>query len=1135
MPLRPVTRRPTRRLLRGQYSFARGIVGNRSETGENQDRDYATNADNASFYKKRAAGVRRGFFDTMAGTLPFPPHSILIYYSTTGVVVFAGCANQLYRVAEGQLPVQQTLPYTASAAKWSSTNINGVLVACQEDGTNPPIFYDGNTWQTTVFPQPVAPGVVAANDSGSFIDVGDHYWRVRWIFKNGSSLASPASAKVTIAGGTPQHVTVTPPTVPTRSDYIGYAIERTKISSPTLWFSLVSFTNAATFVDTLADSALGAAIGVEPGVHNQSPQIDSKYFAGLITHRQRLIGWAGGTLFISQQVADVAEGSGPFNFPALQTMPASDDVSPNRVTAVTHQGEHLIVGMTGSIAVLDGTDPTNFSCTLVDDRIGCPSSRGLVGVGRTAFVYSGAGTVWELTRTIYGNIRPIRVGIEEVGHYLDDIDPVHDADVVLEHDGRDLIYLAYRRNSSAVQEDMLTLRLSTRAWEHYVGVRANDLKRLKVLSSFNGAPLLFADGLLSSVSGALSPGLSTPTYYTFMDKTGGGTSQVYVMAIDQTGSALWPGPVIVSSRPSGGGATYFETPRVCADQQGNVFVAYASLEGNTAKLYVNRVAPDRSTWSVTGTLVMSLTTTASAQIYHRVVPDGSGGCYVVGLNGPSGSANVQMAHLTSGGAFDATWGGAPVTLDTGGHVPSDTTDILVTPDGAYAYVGWIEQDTGGVYRRFQRVRLLDGAAQWAAGGVKPFSTGGNGNGAASFADGPPAAVSSDGSLIVMIDNSTGTGLSWLARQMKVTDGSTVWTSGNLLASVPATTIFADGCSDGAGGMWGAFFTNNATSGLQEIYVQRVSSAGALGFPTPIKIFSGPAGGLAFPPLKVIPDGAGGVVVMAVTGNGTGPAPYLLHVQRVGQNGVTSWGTPTGMLLISPPAGYAAVPIMSLCTDGTAGAWFTWYDVTTAAVTYMNHVGFDGTLLYPSATPHSITPAGRDHIGPTFIAYTNARPGEIPISLSSGYHVWAGLTGFRDMRGHDDSGGIPIDWMIETPTIDDGAPNDTKDYEHLALFYDQADVTLAATITTDTGVSATVAISGDVVGNAWGSSTDPPDVNTLIWGVGVWGGSSSNKTESGLPPGVIGTNYKVRVTAQLEKDFSFRGIDTRFNLTGPWRY
>lgn len=60
-------------------------------------------------------------------------------------------------------------------------------------------------------------------------------------------------------------------------------------------------------------------------------------------------------------------------------------------------------------------------------------------------------------------------------------------------------------------------------------------------------------------------------------------------------------------------------------------------------------------------------------------------------------------------------------------------------------------------------------------------------------------------------------------------------------------------------------------------------------------------------------------------------------------------------------------------------------------------------------------------------------------------IWAGFEGNTDSRGSDGSGGVAIPWMAELPTIDDGRPNDWKDFEDLMVRIEGGSGNLRATI------------------------------------------------------------------------------------------
>ena len=184
-----------------------------------------------------------------------------------------------------------------------------------------------------------------------------------------------------------------------------------------------------------------------------------------------------------------------------------------------------------------------------------------------------------------------------------------------------------------------------------------------------------------------------------------------------------------------------------------------------------------------------------------------------------------------------------------------------------------------------------------------------------------------------------------------------------------------------------------------------------------------------------------------------------------------------------------------------------------ATSVLTIVNADTILLSSNATADS------DDVTITFdgtIAVTGCqtRNGSATIRRGS-YHVWIGFDGLKDERAAGGSGGSAIPVMLKTHPMDEGLPDDEKDFEWLKTFATSSGFSLVASvIAMPSRETKSVTLGQAASGPLWGAFT---------WGDGtIWGATEKSEQESGLPMGLIGTAHIFRLTGSVEKDFIFEG-------------
>lgn len=147
---------------------------------------------------------------------------------------------------------------------------------------------------------------------------------------------------------------------------------------------------------------------------------------------------------------------------------------------------------------------------------------------------------------------------------------------------------------------------------------------------------------------------------------------------------------------------------------------------------------------------------------------------------------------------------------------------------------------------------------------------------------------------------------------------------------------------------------------------------------------------------------------------------------------------------------------------------------------------------------------------------NVSAGSVTMTIASHYKCWAAFDGFGDQRDVTGTGGIPVPWMMESPWLDFGMPDDWKDIDRLSMSCETDEIPINISIATDPpGADAAVSLLLASAGAEWaGSVAEPED---LIWGVSDWAGSTPATAASGVQMGTTGRRFKLTITGQTAGD------------------
>jgi hypothetical protein len=1058
--------------------FSLGIRGGHSDLGAPVR--HLRRGNNVTFEPMRALGCRRGYRDISSAVLPAPAHSLMWYQSEGGSKLFVGSGAAIYLAVDGGGYTLQTLPVTpVSGAKWHYANINGALVVCQEGGANPPIAYNGTEWLTTLLPAPGAP-TLSSISAGGAVDLGIHLYRLRWTFKNGQSVVSPTLSVNVTTGGT-QTVNLTIPAGSSRSDYLSWTLERTKLNDTTLWWFVAGGT-LTTFADVLSDAAFGSLVGAEPGVHGGPPTLDGKYFNGLIAHRNRLLGWVGNNLYISQEVGDVV-GGGPFNFYPTQYYPIGTDG--DAIQTAVRQGDRLAIVKGGSLHVLEGFDPQSFLVRDLSRSYGTPSTRGAAVYDRTVFFYGGQGAVYALVGDT-----PRRIGQLEVGHYLAEMDYSRDADVVMHNHRGDYLLMAYGIAPDLFNDHILAYRIPYQNWAHWTGIRVADLLSPPRVGPYSNATLLVADPTTVQPSAA-STVYQNPSFVTWEDGRSA-TFQVYVQKVLSGGAASWTANgVQVGAATTGSGGTM--KPQVVTDGGTGCIVVWCETRGVTIDVWAQKFdSAGTKQWA--GGTGIQVTNVAGSEAAPMAWPDGSGGVFIAWQDNRSGT-HAYIQHLDTSGA--ALWAANGIKVDTGAGVTTNPFRCMADPSGNL-YVLWGEGAVTAMVQKFD----AGGAKLWTAAGVNA------GGSPLSSAVGGVGALCLDGVGGLFISRSPTTSSIVVTH---VTSAGAVTSSGDL--GTPTFPSVAALVSDGAGGCFALYGSGSVGTGRFKAH--RVGPTANLIWGASV-FLSSTVWDLGSPHISGVSDGNGGVIVVwdnwVVSTNGK------VYAQRIDSTGALQWGA-TGTVI----ADLATSSEQSICcTDAANGALVSWRDKRSGNTdVYYQRVLASGAVSLAANGVVVANPSGSQDV--PRIAFTNAPDAGLPNAVTPGGHVWSALTGFLDAVGADGTLGTAIPWYAETPEDDQGEPDVLKDYSRLEVYPRASTPLLTVTVLVEGGRSASFTIQSAGTGSRWGSHAKAPTGDTLIWGQGRWGGGGVRIERSPIPTGTIGTNYRLALAADVTKDYVLGGF------------
>jgi len=425
----------------------------------------------------------------------------------------------------------------------------------------------------------------------------------------------------------------------------------------------------------------------------------------------------------------------------------------------------------------------------------------------------------------------------------------------------------------------------------------------------------------------------------------------------------------------------------------------SALTGCLIAALITPAVPALAQWVPDG---VPLCQASGDQSSTRAAPDGGGGAIVVWVDSRSGTQNLYAQRVIANGWLGGGWPADGLRLCTASGTQNNPQ---VASDGAGgAFAVWQDLRKGGADSDIYVQRVLwNGtiAPGWPAEGIALCDT-------SSAQSRPQIVADGQGGAIVVWEDLRSNLDTDIYAQRVAADGTRRWTRNGVAVCAAAAGQTNPVCvTDGAAGVLAAWEDTRASAMVSDIYVQRLTSAGAVapGWPGNGLVVSLSSGlRLAYSPSlasdaaggafvawedyrslngdiyasrvtsdgslapgwaanpngtvvcdatgdqvapRIIPDGAGGMI--GVWEDYRGGSATDLYAQRMDEAGGLVAGWPVAGAAVCTAAGDQAAP--RLVSDGAGGTIVTWYDYRNGVLTdiYGQRLASDGAVASGWAT------------------------------------------------------------------------------------------------------------------------------------------------------------------------------------------
>lgn len=1074
-----------------QDDYSAGVVGNISTEGLAKIKHLAL-VTNGVFRPHRSVSSRGGTRDLINAVIQEEPLSIGKFYNVSGNKTFISTiGGHIERIGPSTF-ARQTTP-TMTGQKMKMVSANGLLVAQQKGALAPPMFFSqtnaADTWLTMVLPKPVAAAASVVTGAGGNLTASTtYYYRLRWRYRDGSSKSGPVfSGATAAANGT---LTITHADLLSvgagpsgRTDYLGWTLERTKATGtsagPFYW--ITDGSAVGPYADTAADSGLGGIFArTTEAIHGEPPN-----FNGAIYHKNRLFGWVGSSLYVSQSAFGDDEATGIANWPGDAIYDFDKDDGDEIQTCVI-QSDRIVVFKRTSTHVLEGDDADSFRKRKVAD-VGAAGYRAAYSDGSVAYFMSGDAMMFAMKGD-----RPIPFGFVEVGHYLAQADLTMIEDALVVGQGGDFIHFALTLEPNDHNSDVLSYDLVERTWTHH-DLCMNDAIMQKDGADFSRAQLIYVDPVKRVAGAAKASGLNS-SFLVWSD--GSADAETNVQRLTPGGVAAWTAGGVQLSNSINMTEAITQRPVVVHDGSTGIIAAWCDRRNGTkVGVYAQHLTlAATQTWTANGVVIGNAGTTTTCRMIHSI-PDGLGGAFIAWCDDRSGVVLVYVQHVNSSGA---------VLWAVDGVRPSTQTAVLeqwprlLRDATTGVYLLWNHGGGGSAQIMLQH---LDASGSKLAGVAATSIATGSG------ADDNGAMVADGEGGVIAAYAIVGTGA--LAKRCG-SSGATVWGPISLDSLTLGSSQPLGVCSDGSGGAF--VFLNRPAPGF-DVRVNRVQRDGVVISATPTLIHASPGA----PTTEIVstqhrtphavPFANGDALVVWVE---TNPGiTSTVWTARVDKELRLIW-----KIAARPVAGLGAGN-PAVAVDGDGGAIVVWDDATDV---YAARIRPDTTLPWGASGQVSIA-SGAATQRHAWICFTGAPESFVPDLNVPGFHAFAAFGGATDYADASGLNGQQIAWEVERPYIDDGAPDTLKEYSRVEAHVELTSADVTATLQFDeASPPASVNLGSSIAGLAkWDDGVSKWDD-----GVSKWQGAGRLTLESGLEMGTSAKHYSLRLSALLSESIKLSG-------------
>ena len=428
-------------------------------------------------------------------------------------------------------------------------------------------------------------------------------------------------------------------------------------------------------------------------------------------------------------------------------------------------------------------------------------------------------------------------------------------------------------------------------------------------------------------------GTSDGNYIMVWDDKRSGNKDIYAQKLDKAGYILW----VANGIPVCTAANDQRKPELTADDQGGVFIVWEDFRNGAEDIYAQRLDTDGNLLWVAGGIPLS--TAAHSQNDPQIVPDASGGSYIVWASKEVDGINddIYLQRIDSSGAvYWANNGVVVCDAPWGQNEPKLAADS--TGNAFIVWEDWrADFDSPDIFA--QRVDTL-GVPQWAANGVAVSVTSGE-------QKQPQLAIDeAQNTFVTWQDNRLGN-VDIFAQRLNP-DGTPGWAVNGIPVCTAANSQYRPHIVyDGFGGCiisWHDFRHGSTPPFNIDVYAQRIDFNGnVLWQPDGVPVGDSPANQIDE---YLITDGTGGAVLAWSEHPGNGVTD--VYAQRIDSNGAKMWD-PAGVPVCTAPHSQRKV---FLCADGHHGAVVAWADEREYAQNksdiYVHYVNSKGQ--YSNAAP-----------------------------------------------------------------------------------------------------------------------------------------------------------------------------------------